>query len=232
MEDCRPRRGPPSGPLPPEAPFIGFTDGFPDSTRGDVVYFFQRSATTVGSGATAAVASAATRFTRLTDSTLSPGVTTLSVALTDTAPQTGTVHADVRYSQFAALAPAIHPTAVPSDPSSLGFSVMATPRSLQFPDMPPALFENTARSRSRAPPSSRAMSITGRFIMASSSIPPGKPTASPSSPSTPVFHSLEAPLAWRNHPSYRESRCRPTPARLRPRSALRPTPRSRVATRS
>ncbi len=114
--------------------WIKFNSGLPDASKGDVVFVYQRSAAPVGSGATAATASAATRYARLTNLTLSTSSPGASVTLTDSAPQTGTIHADVRYAQFAALAASVHPSAVPGA-TGAGVSVQAVPHSIQYPDM-------------------------------------------------------------------------------------------------
>ncbi|HEY4869208.1 MAG TPA: hypothetical protein VII79_04295 [Candidatus Dormibacteraeota bacterium] len=113
-----------------------FSGALPDASKGDVVFVYQRAATPVGSGATAATASAATRYARLTNLTLSSSSPGAAVTLTDSAPQTGAIHADFRYAQFAALAAAsVHPSAVPGATGAAA-SVQAVPHSIRYPDMP------------------------------------------------------------------------------------------------
>jgi hypothetical protein len=116
--------------------WINFFGGaLPDASKGDVVFVYQRAATPVGSGATAATASAATRYARLTNLTLSSSSPGAAVTLTDSAPQTGAIHADFRYAQFAALAASVHPSAVPGATGAAA-SVQAVPHSIRYPDMP------------------------------------------------------------------------------------------------
>jgi hypothetical protein len=114
---------------------FAFATALPDASKGDVVFVYQRAATPVGSGATAATASAATRYTRLTNLTLSASSSGAAVTLTDSAPQTGAIHADFRYAQFAALAASVHPSAVPGAFGAAA-SVLAVPHSIRYPDMP------------------------------------------------------------------------------------------------
>src|SRR6267142_361780 len=85
--------------------WLNFDLGLPDASKGDVFFAYQRSSTTIGTGDTSARLSAASRFARITDLTLTQSSPSLSVTLTDSAPQTGAIRADFRYSQFAALAP-------------------------------------------------------------------------------------------------------------------------------
>jgi hypothetical protein len=112
--------------------------GLPDALKNDVVFVNQRSTLRIGSDSSAADLRYASRYARVTDFTLANGVpSTLSASLVET-PQTGLIRADVRGSQFAALATDVHPTARPttSPSGNLGFSVQAVPRSASYPDMP------------------------------------------------------------------------------------------------
>lgn len=122
-------------------PWLEFNLGLPDASKGDVFYAYQRSTTTIGNGASAGRVAAASRYARVTDLTLTPTSSSLSVTLTDTAQQTGAVRADFHYSQFAALAPSVHPSAVPGVGAAL--SIIAVPHSAGYPDMPSA-FERTS----------------------------------------------------------------------------------------
>jgi len=122
--------------------WVLFTDGLPDAAKGDVFYAYQRSTTAIGSGVSAGTVVAASRYARLTDVTLTPSSSSLSVTLTDSAAQTGVVRADIRYSQFAALAPLVHPSAVPATIGA-GFSIQAVPHSVEYPDMP-SFFQRTS----------------------------------------------------------------------------------------
>jgi hypothetical protein len=115
--------------------WIQIPAAFPDASKGDVVFVHQLAATPIGSGATAGTASAATRYARLTTLTLSSSSSGATITLTDSAPQTGAIHADFRNAQFAALAASVHPSAVPAA-SGAGASVQAVPHSIQYPDMP------------------------------------------------------------------------------------------------
>jgi len=116
--------------------------GLPDASKHDVLFAYQLSTSTVADGSSAGTVAASSRFARLTDLTMTPSTSNVNVTLTNSAPQTGEVPADIRYSQFAALAPLVHPTAVPS-----GFgayvSVWAVPHSVEYPDTP-GPFERTS----------------------------------------------------------------------------------------
>jgi hypothetical protein len=119
-----------------------FTEGYPDASKGDTLFVYQRSVTNVGNGASAATAAAATRYARLNNVTLTPASTTPISAALVAAPQTGSVRLDVRYSQFAALTPQVHPQAVVGSYPP-GVVVRAVPRSVSYPDMPPDALELT-----------------------------------------------------------------------------------------
>jgi hypothetical protein len=107
--------------------------GLPDAGKGDVVWFYQAAHRTVGSGAAAAVYRPATKFARVSSLTLSDGAAaTLDVPLAPV-PQTGNMSADVRYSQFAALAPQVNPAAT-SDQFAL--DVFAMPHGVEYPNQP------------------------------------------------------------------------------------------------
>jgi len=121
--------------------WLEFNRGLPEASKGDVFYAYQRSATPVGAGSTAGRLGAASKYARITDLTLTPATTSFSVALTDTAPQTGAVRADFRYSQFAALASSVHPSAVPGTGAAI--AVLAVPHSTAYPDLP-SDFERTS----------------------------------------------------------------------------------------
>src|SRR5258708_17239585 len=92
----------------------------------------------IGPGDSPADRRYASRYARLTDVTVSDGTTsTLMASLVET-PMTGWLRADVRGSEFAALAPEVNPSARPTqDPfGNLGFSIFAVPHSVQYPDRP------------------------------------------------------------------------------------------------
>lgn len=127
---------------PPAAGAIGYDgatwitgEGLPDASKGDSVYVYQRSAVTVGSGDTAASVGAASRFVRRTDLTAVPGGTVAVDVALAAVPQTGTIHVDARYSQFAALRAQVHPGASPSGIHP-AVSIVAVPRSITYPEMP------------------------------------------------------------------------------------------------
>jgi hypothetical protein len=136
-------------PVPGETSFRGTFDwnlgstslnvpGLPDAARSDVVFFNQRSTVSIGEGDSAAELRYASRYARLTDFTVTDGnPSTLIASLIET-PITGSMRADVRGSEFAALAPEVNPTARPTHASfgNLSFSVQAVPHSVQYPDMP------------------------------------------------------------------------------------------------
>jgi hypothetical protein len=120
-----------------------FTEGYPDASKGDTLFVYQRSVTNVGSGSSAATAAAATRYARLNNVTVTAASTTPISAALVAAPQTGSVRLDVRYSQFAALTPQVHPQAVVGTSFPPGVVVRAVPRSVSYPDMPPDALELT-----------------------------------------------------------------------------------------
>lgn len=108
--------------------------GLPDASKGDVEYFYQRSSSPIGSGATQGVAHVATRFQRLDNLTLHDGVAgSASLTLAD-APQTGSLRANLRNSHWATLLTDANPATKPF--RAQGVSVLAVPRSLDFPDQP------------------------------------------------------------------------------------------------
>ncbi len=114
------------------------TPGLPAAAHGDVVFFNQRSMLRIGEGDSAADLRYASRYARLTDFTVTDGTpSTLMASLTETS-MTGRMRADVRGSEFAALAPEVNPTARPTqDPfGNLSISVQAVPHSVQYPDEP------------------------------------------------------------------------------------------------
>jgi hypothetical protein len=84
-----------------------------DASKGDVTYLYERDHQELGTGASAASYYFTRNYLR-SDSLTVPDVTgaTLSGAMV-AAPQTGSVHANLKLSQFAALASAVHPSAQP-----------------------------------------------------------------------------------------------------------------------
>ncbi len=136
-------------PIPGETSFRGTFDwnlastsvndaGLPDAAQGDVVFINQRSTLSIGEGDGAAELRYASRYARLTDFTVTDGnPATLMASLIET-PKTGRMRADVRGSEFAALAPEVNPTARPTQApfGNLGFSVLAVPHSVEYPDRP------------------------------------------------------------------------------------------------
>ena len=106
--------------------------GLPDVSKGDVEFIYQRATRALGGG----VAHRAARYQRLDTLTLTDGTAaSLSVALAD-APQTGSLHVDVRGTQWAALAKQVNPAAGFTDVASGGVSILAVPHSLDFPNLP------------------------------------------------------------------------------------------------
>ena len=113
----------------------GIRAGLPDASKGDVAYLYQRSTRPIGAGATAGVARVASRFQRLDGLTVRSGTPTAIQASLADAPQTGSIHVDLRNAQFAALLPQVNALATP-DFQAGGVSVLAVPHSVDFPDMP------------------------------------------------------------------------------------------------
>jgi len=107
--------------------------GLPDASKGDVVWFYQAKHQTIGAGAAAAIYLPATKAARISNLTLRDGLAaTVDVPLVSV-PQTGSMTADVRYSQFAALARDVNPLAKSNE---FAFNVFAIPHGSQYPDMP------------------------------------------------------------------------------------------------
>ena len=104
--------------------------GLPDASKNDAVFVYQRASTVTGNGSTVA---RATKFKKLIDLTMLEGTTTSATVALEAAPQTGTLGADLRTSQFAALAADVHPGA---SLNSFSLSVLGVPHSLTYPDMP------------------------------------------------------------------------------------------------
>jgi hypothetical protein len=92
----------------------GFFGYLPDASKGDVTYFYERNHSELGSGATTATYQSTANYLRSASLTLANGGTaTISGAMT-AAPQSGSIHANLKMSQFAALAGAVHPGGTPS----------------------------------------------------------------------------------------------------------------------
>jgi hypothetical protein len=109
--------------------------GLPDASKGDVEYVYQRSSVPIGSGATAGVLHYASRFSRVSDLTMRDGVdAALNLVLAD-APQSGSLHVEMRGTQFGALAADVSPGATLQP--GVGLEVVAIPHSLDYPDQQP-----------------------------------------------------------------------------------------------
>jgi len=107
--------------------------GLPDASKGDVVWFYQARHQTIGSGAATAVYLPATKAARVSNLTLRDGAAASIDVQLAPVPQTGRFTPDVRYSQFAALAPDVNPSA---RSNQFSFDVFAKPHGVQFPDSP------------------------------------------------------------------------------------------------
>ena len=108
--------------------------GLPDASRGDVEYVYQRATVPVGSGSTQGVSHSAARYAKLMDLTVKDGVAASIAATLQDAPQTGHLRVDLHNADYAALAPQVSPYATPLP--GAGVSILAIPRSLEFPDSP------------------------------------------------------------------------------------------------
>ena len=108
--------------------------GLPDASKGDVEFFYQRSSIPLGSGATQGVAHVATRYQRLDNLTLHDGVAASASLNLAAAPLTGALRANLRNSLWATLLTDSNPAMKPF--RAQGVSVLAIPRSLEFPDQP------------------------------------------------------------------------------------------------
>ena len=121
----------------------------PDAAKGDVEFVYQRSTSPIGSGASQGVAHVATRFSRLDGLTLQDGIAgSASVTLAD-APKTGALRANLRNSRWAQLLADANPATQPD--GNQGVSVLAIPRSIEFPDQP-GLSAGTSLAWIQGPP--------------------------------------------------------------------------------
>jgi len=111
--------------------WIGF--GLPDASKHDVVFMYQRATTSVTVGGNAATIRRATKFKRLVDLTVPDGTTTTAAVPLESAPQTGSVRANLASAQFAALAADVNPQAVLV---GFGLGILTVPHSATYPDMP------------------------------------------------------------------------------------------------
>ena len=84
---------------------------FPDASKGDSEYFWQRGTQALASDATLSVTKS---FVKLTGFTVVAGAANTLTATLAAPPLTGSFTADLRLSQFAALASSVHPGATPS----------------------------------------------------------------------------------------------------------------------
>lgn len=127
----------PTAPADGATSFSGNADwiaeGLPDASKNDVVFVYQRAASSVNVGGNAATVRRGTKFKRLTDLTVVDGTTTTATVALEAAPQTGSVRANLASAQFAALASEVNPEAVLL---GFGLSVQAVPHSSSYPDMP------------------------------------------------------------------------------------------------
>jgi hypothetical protein len=104
------------------ANFFGY---LPDASKGDVTYVYERNDSELSSGATAATYQFLANYLRSASLTLANGGTaTLSGAMTP-APQSGSISANLKMSQFAALAGAVHPGGTPSATLPASLTVFA-----------------------------------------------------------------------------------------------------------
>jgi hypothetical protein len=115
-------------------PGAGIQAGLPDAAKGDTLWVTHTDPVTVlTSGATTLAAKGVTRYAHLSDVTITDGAPgTMNVALLD-APQTGSLHADIRFTAFNALSPAMNAQAVSE---LFAVTVDAIPYSNSYPDTP------------------------------------------------------------------------------------------------
>lgn len=138
-------------PLPKGSPAVGATSGvtqldffsLPDASKGDVEFIYQRTSSPVGSGATSGSLTAASRFGRLDNLTLTDGSTT-SLPLTLAAPPlTGSLNGKLASSKWAALLKQSNPSAVPTA-AGQRYGVAAYPGSVAFPNQVESMRQNVA----------------------------------------------------------------------------------------
>jgi hypothetical protein len=107
--------------------------GLPDASKGDVVWFYQAKRQIIGPASAPTIYRPATKAARISNLTMRDGVAASVDVPLVAVPQTGRITADVRYSQFAALAPAVNPGARSNE---LAFNVFAIPHGAGSPDEP------------------------------------------------------------------------------------------------
>ena len=122
------------------APWFG--DGLGDASKGDVVFVHQRVKSTPVSGTSTASLMTTAKFARLTDVTIIDGGTASASAQMTAAPQSGAMAIALRSSQFAALAPDVHPTLATVEDGQV--IVLSVPHSANYPDMPSTLVTSLA----------------------------------------------------------------------------------------
>jgi len=122
------------------APWFG--DGLGDASKGDVVFVHQRVKSTPVSGTSTASLMTTAKFARLTDVTIIDGGTANASAQMTAAPQSGAMAIALRSSQFAALAPDVHPTLATVEDGQV--IVLSVPHSANYPDMPSTLVTSLA----------------------------------------------------------------------------------------
>ncbi|MCA1827146.1 MAG: hypothetical protein LC689_09435 [Myxococcales bacterium] len=106
--------------------------GLPEAAKGDVEYVYQRSTEPIGAG----VVHRVKRYARIDSLTLADSTpANLSFALAD-APQTGSLHVDIRGSQWAPLATQVNPAAGFGTTTSGGVTILAEPHEVAFPNLP------------------------------------------------------------------------------------------------
>ena len=108
---------------------------FPDASKGDSEYFWQRGTQALASDATLSVTKS---FVKLTGFTVVAGAANTLTATLAAPPLTGSFTADLRLSQFAALASSVHPGATPSANTTFppDVAIDSVAHSLTFPDQP------------------------------------------------------------------------------------------------
>ena len=109
------------------------TSALPDAAQGDVTWFHSNPHSIIGKGPAAMTLRQATRYSKRDDVTVTEGgPNTIAVEL-QAAPQSGSLRADVRYSQFQQLALQANPKAVLGE---FDFDVFGYPHTADFPDRP------------------------------------------------------------------------------------------------
>lgn len=116
--------------------FCTLGGGLPSAAKADPVFFFQRVQASLGTGASAAIATSSIRYARVTDLTVADAATTNETLALGAVQQSGSVAVAVKGSQFAALKAQVNPGAQPLAQNAFAMGISTSPHSIAYPDQP------------------------------------------------------------------------------------------------